>query len=148
MSLRTWFRPVECKAVYLCAAAVAATSMANCLMVLSSRYFCSQRTMSASRARILSSRSLSRSLRSSCSSRVLSFISRVSLFSQALFLLSSSSSWRPRPRAASSASSSRLALRLCSSAVDLKRSSSRSTRSRSEFCSSSEAKGKVKRLAG
>jgi len=60
-------RPVKCKAkasgVYLWAAAVAATSIANCLMVLSSRYFCSQRTMSASRARILSSRSRRRSWR-------------------------------------------------------------------------------------
>lgn len=44
---------------YLCAAAVAAASIANCLMVLSSRYFCSHLVMSASRARIRSSFSLS-----------------------------------------------------------------------------------------
>lgn len=40
---------------HLCAAAVAAASMANCLIVLSSRYFCSHLVISASRARICSS---------------------------------------------------------------------------------------------
>lgn len=45
---------------HLWAAAVAAASMANCRIVLSSRYFCSQRVMSASRARMCSSLSLSR----------------------------------------------------------------------------------------
>lgn len=44
---------------YLCAAAVAAASIANCLMVLSSKYFCSHLVMSASRARMCSSFSLS-----------------------------------------------------------------------------------------
>lgn len=45
--------------LYLCAAAVAAASMANCLIVLSSRYFCSHLVISASRARMHSSFSLS-----------------------------------------------------------------------------------------
>ena len=99
-------------------------------------------------------------LLSSCSSLVLSFISRLSLFSHvdcswaralwslstfstyALFLLSSSSNWRPRARAASSASSSCFALRFCSSTVARKHCSSLSTRSRSKFCSSSEAEDK------
>lgn len=48
---------------YLCAAAVAAASMANCLIVLSSRYFCSHLVMSASSARIRSSFSRSCSRR-------------------------------------------------------------------------------------
>lgn len=47
----------------LCAAAVAAVSIANSIMVFSSRYFCSQRVMSASMAKIRSSRSLRRSSR-------------------------------------------------------------------------------------
>lgn len=50
--------PLSDVSLYLCAAAVAATSIANCLMVLSSRYFCSHLVMSASRARIRSSFSL------------------------------------------------------------------------------------------
>lgn len=54
---------VKCSRVCtdLCAAAVAAASVANCLIALSSKYFCSQRVISASNPRILSSLSLSRS---------------------------------------------------------------------------------------
>lgn len=64
MSLTKYARPAKnSSGLYLCAAAVAATSIANCLIVLSSKYFCSQRTMSASRAKILSSRSRRRSWR-------------------------------------------------------------------------------------
>lgn len=52
------FTPFWQICLYLCAAAVAAASIANCLMVLSSRYFCSHLVISASRARIRSSFSL------------------------------------------------------------------------------------------
>lgn len=48
--------------IYLWAATVAAASKANCLITLSSRYFCSHLVMSASRARILSSFSRSSSM--------------------------------------------------------------------------------------
>lgn len=41
--------------VYLCVATDAAASRANCLMTLSSKYFCSHLVMSASKAKILSS---------------------------------------------------------------------------------------------
>src|SRR4029434_4089793 len=48
---------------YLCVATEAAASRANCLMALSSRYFCSHLVMSASRARMRSSFSLRCSIR-------------------------------------------------------------------------------------
>src|SRR4029434_372372 len=48
---------------YLCVATEAAASRANCLMTLSSRYFCSHLVMSASRARMRSSFSLRCSIR-------------------------------------------------------------------------------------
>lgn len=44
-----------CVCVYLCVATDAAASRANCLMTLSSKYFCSHLVMSASKAKILSS---------------------------------------------------------------------------------------------
>lgn len=223
MHIRSKYFPVKAlfTVAHLWAAAVAAASMANWRIVLSSRYFCSQRVMSASKARMRSSLSLSRCCKevtfrldvevltaccpwdchwklerqnvsykkdflkikkhpanssspkneqgftccarrlfSSCSSRVRSFISKASLFSHAawswakalcslstfstyaLFLRSSSSSCLFRVWADTKACSSTSRRRHHSSPEALRHCSSRSSCSRSRWCSSSKHKQK------
>lgn len=67
--------PLTARPSYLSVAAVATAFMAKCLIVLSSRYFCSHLVMSASRARILSSFSRTSSIRAGalCSGRLLAW---------------------------------------------------------------------------